>query len=89
MITHVERAERLVARWEHGDEVHRAWLRSVAVPDLCDTFAKIDDHRAAMLTELQACADLLSAALVCGSPDRSKYDERLRAIEAILREVEG
>lgn len=29
-----EQARALVARWEHGDEAHRQWLRDVAVPDL-------------------------------------------------------
>lgn len=30
----LERARALVARWEHGDEAHRQWLRDVAIPDL-------------------------------------------------------
>lgn len=27
-------AEHLVAKWEHGDEAHRQWLRDVATSDL-------------------------------------------------------
>lgn len=33
-MTPEEQARALVARWEHGDAVHRQWLRDVAVPDL-------------------------------------------------------
>lgn len=28
------RARRLVGRWEHGDAVHRQWLRDMVIPDL-------------------------------------------------------
>lgn len=27
-------ATALVAKWEHGDEVHRQWLRDIAIPDV-------------------------------------------------------
>lgn len=27
-------ASALVARWEHGDETHRQWLRDIAIPDI-------------------------------------------------------
>ncbi len=30
----LERAREMVARWEHGDEAHRQWLRDIAVPQL-------------------------------------------------------
>jgi hypothetical protein len=30
----IDEAKALVARWEHGDEAHRQWLRDVAVPDI-------------------------------------------------------
>ncbi len=33
-------AAELVARWEHGDEKHRQWLRDVAIPDIEAAFAK-------------------------------------------------
>jgi hypothetical protein len=29
-----EVARALVARWEHGDEPHRQWLREIAIPDI-------------------------------------------------------
>jgi hypothetical protein len=32
-------ASALVAKWEHGDDAHRAWLRSVAVPDIVAALA--------------------------------------------------
>jgi hypothetical protein len=28
------KARELVAKWEHGDEAHRQWLRNVAIPDI-------------------------------------------------------
>ena len=27
-------ARSLVAKWEHGDEAHRRWLREIAIPEL-------------------------------------------------------
>lgn len=34
-----EAARALVARWEHGDEAHRQWLRDVAIPDIAAALA--------------------------------------------------
>lgn len=34
-----QQAAELVAKWEHGDEAHRQWLRDIAIPDLI-VFAK-------------------------------------------------
>lgn len=37
-------ATRLVARWEHGDEAHRQWLRNVAIPDIAEALAREKPH---------------------------------------------
>lgn len=46
-------ARGLVARWEHGDEAHRQWLRDVAVPDIADALRKTADwaSKAAVIVE--------------------------------------
>ena len=31
-----KRAAEMVAKWEHGSEEHREWLRSVAIPDIVE-----------------------------------------------------
>lgn len=33
-------ATELVAKWEHGSEEHREWLRSVAVPDIVEALLR-------------------------------------------------
>lgn len=40
-MTHEQRARELVARWEHGDEIHRQWLRDIATPHLAKAFAEV------------------------------------------------
>lgn len=57
MIDHTERAKALVARWEHGDEKHRAWLRSVAVPDLIAAFEEVETPLRGAIISLNAAID--------------------------------
>lgn len=40
-----EIATDLVARWEHGDEMHREWLRKVAIPDIINALLAWDNPR--------------------------------------------
>ena len=37
-----QEARALVARWEHGDEKHRQWLRDTAVPDVALALTRRD-----------------------------------------------
>lgn len=34
MMTDCERAEQMVARWEHGSDEHRKWLRDMCIPEI-------------------------------------------------------
>ncbi len=55
----VERATATVAKWEHGDEQHRQWLRDTAIPDV---LAMLQED-AAEITRLRAeCEDMTAAA---------------------------
>ncbi len=49
MSTLTERAAAVVAKWEHGDEKHRQWLRDIAVPDLV---AFVEAERATVLRQI-------------------------------------
>jgi hypothetical protein len=55
-------ARELVARWEHGDENHRQWLRDVAVPDV--TAALFAARDAALREARQGIEALLAAHAV-------------------------
>lgn len=36
-------ARDLVAKWEHGDDAHRQWLREIAVPDIVEALRSVCD----------------------------------------------
>ena len=78
-------ARLLVAKWEHGDDAHRAWLRSVAVPDIASALATARAEGAA--EEREACARIAHEGCLVPPDGGSPSSEELAVCDHIERYI--
>lgn len=90
MSTHEEAARALVARWEHGDEAHRQWLRDIATPDISAALAAAEQRGAERAGKAVDALDALMRRLDShfgGDPAQDwKEQEDARAVLALAKE---
>lgn len=81
-----EIARDLVAKWEHGDDAHRQWLREKAVPDIVEALKSADAERARLRALVD---DFAGEAALCRAHKRhimpSYIEKRVAALDEVPR----